>query len=196
MMGAVSLICILGWSLGSSFGQLLVRSERAKAASDWQRALATEVDGIGVGRAFPSFPVWSTQDSRQAVDVRAIIPNGGILIAAVPSCQACTEVVRAFRQAANQSPSVACPLALVVEGEASDAFVSEVRSQFAGLQVYLDVEQTLLRAHNVTHNPTYYVLDSLGVVRYAGHGLRESDEFLLLMKTFCPCGERQWDEGR
>lgn len=173
------------WWLGTAYAHRRIQTESAATRAEWDRMLATDTTGISVGRPFPSFRIWTTGVSPESMQIREVLPHGGVLIAVSPSCHVCIDVAGAFDEAMDALPGAACPIAVVLEGESSGALTEELHKRFSDLPFYDDPDVTLNTVYRIVENPTYFVLDENGVVLYAGFGQRSVEELIAILDTYC-----------
>jgi hypothetical protein len=53
------------------------------------------------------------------------------------------------------------------------------------IEVFVDIRQALSRDYKVVQNPTYFVIDDRGRIKYTGFGQRSPEEIMVLMKRYC-----------
>lgn len=172
------------------YSQRRIESARAETYERWKDILDTEVNGISVGASFPDFLVWAADGSGEANGVHELLPSGGFLVMASPSCVACLETADAFQRAVDRLPETPCPIVLVFEGEVPGSLVAGLRALNVSFPIYADTESVLRHVHHVVHNPAYFSLDSAGAVLYAGFGPQTIDELTHAIQTFCSAQRR------
>jgi len=174
----ITLALILGWWFGQVYGQQKVKTAQAESKAKWDQMTATRLVGIAVGDSFPSFPVWSLDSSGVACEVRELLPDGGLLVSVSPTCHVCVEVAVALQTACDRIQSPTADAVLLLEGESSEVLMAALKEHDVRLPVFWDVEQALFHVHKVNSNPTWFVLNSSGVLKDIGYGLSTADEFV------------------
>lgn len=183
---SVVVVPLVGWWLGAAYGEHRADLARNATNADWTRRLAKDVFGISVGSPFPSFPVWSADTLGSGLDVRELLPHGGLLVSVSSSCHACVDVAVALDEARRMRGGNACAVALLLEGDSYQALNDALSERNIDFPVYRDIEQALIRVHNVKTNPTFFTLDESGVVHHLGAGMRTPEEFAALMSALQP----------
>lgn len=175
MLGA-AVAGILGSWLGSAYSQSRMKLRRAQTEAEGAQAMAAKAGGIAVGRKFPDFPLWSADDSSAVSDVVELLPVGGLLVSVVSSCQTCLDVAVSLQQARELLGKHACGIVLLLNGQPDDTFLSSLQKHGVDIPVYVDAQQLLTQEYSVLNNPTYFMTDAAGFVRFVGSGPRTPEE--------------------
>lgn len=189
MLLAVAIaIVYAGWWLGSAYGERRAAAAIAEADSEWNRILASRPDGITVGRSFPSFPLWTASSNQVLNDLREALPRGGMAISLAGACSSCLNIAEAFCDARPLVGGGLCDVVLIVSGGDAQSISDSLTAREVNLPVFVDEQLSLFREFGVVANPTFFALDTIGVVKYIGVGMRNSEELAVLIGEYCASG--------
>jgi hypothetical protein len=168
---------------------------KAEADEEWGKHLAAKLNGIAVGHDFPSFPVWSPSGDIASNSVVELLPHGGMVVAVTGSCPACLDVASAFHKAQQQMTQGSCDVVIILSGGDPPTLLDSFREKDVDLAVYVDAQLSLFHEYGVVSNPTFFAIDSSGVVSHIGVGTRKPEELSVIMKQYCASGGTQLNSG-
>jgi peroxiredoxin len=177
---------IMGSWLGSAYGERRHASKRVHEERESLQAMAARPGGIAVGRRFPEFPLWSVRESITVSHATELLPQGGLLVSILPTCQTCLDVAISLNQARHELEAATCSVVLVLNGHADEALLDSLREHKIDFPLYFDPAQSLFREYGVEHNPAYFLLDSAGVVRFVGFGPKTASEITQVISAYSP----------
>ncbi|MBI5867338.1 MAG: redoxin domain-containing protein [candidate division Zixibacteria bacterium] len=153
------------------YGQHRSHARRSAVLSAQTRELQTGAPGIRIGQPLPAVLVWAVEQDH-AYEIRQLLPEGGVVLMVSTGCDVCVTAAEQMQAAiANSRGSEVRAILITKQATGARQLRETLRAQGVTLDVFCDVQESFLRAHHVTANPAFIILDSSGVVRDFGAGV-------------------------
>ncbi len=182
-IGLYVFVAVAAGVLGISLGGVYTKNRESAAAAEKLQAreqyLFSNIRGIEAGKPFPDIPLWKP-DGVTAVQIRDLLPQGGLVIYTSGDCPSCIETVRGFGEAIRSAGDKVPPAVIVLEGDPA-RIMEFVAKESINVAVVRDSQQTLYKDYGVITFPTYFLLDEGEVIRSFGPMQGTSDEFTGLL---------------
>ena len=186
-----ALITVAASVLGVTLGGVYTKSRQAAAAAakmkERQQDFMSNIHDIGVGKPCPDITFWNP-DGIATLQIRDLLPQGGLVIYTSGDCPSCIETVRAFGEARRSLRDRVSPVVIVSEGDPS-RIVESVAKEGINVAVVRDTQQALPKDYGVVSFPSYFLLDEEQVVRKFGATGGTSAEFTKLLTQWESLGE-------
>jgi peroxiredoxin len=177
------LIAVVAGVLGISLGGVYTKSRQSAAEAERLKAreqyLLSNIRGIEAGKSFPDIPLWKP-DGVAAVQIRDLLPLGGLVIYTSGDCPACIETVRALGEAIRSTGDHVSPAVIVVQGDPA-RIIEFVSKESINVALVRDSQQTLFNDYGVVTFPMYFLLDKGQIIRSFGQAQGTGDEFTGLL---------------
>jgi len=172
------------WPVSSAFlSAACIQSRQSAAAAEKLQAreqyLFSNIRGIEAGKSFPDIPLWRP-DGVATVQIRDLLPRGGLVIYTSGDCPSCIETVRALGEAIRSAGDQVPPAVIVLQGDPA-RIMEFVAKESINVAVVRDSQETLYRDYGLVTFPSYFPLDEGQIIRSFGPMQGTSDEFTGLL---------------
>ncbi len=180
--GAVLTALVAGTIAGRWLGLCSAEGTRSESSDNELHLLTENLVGIRVGQHFPDVLLWD-ELTGPPLTISDVLPNGGVLVVAALGCEPCVAKLAALQEAVNRHAREIRPVVIVADRAHNvDSLISNLRGSGIGIPVYVDVEESLRRRHNVATSMALFVLDSKWTVEDIKVGGKFPDDYLSLVE--------------
>jgi peroxiredoxin len=169
----------LGLVLGSLYTDHRWAAATATKLEGHQQYLQRNIHDMGVGKPFPDIPLWKP-DGVTTVQIRDLLPRGGLVIYTSGDCPSCIETVRALGEARRSLKDKVSP-AVIISGGDPTRIVDFVAKESINVAVVRDTQMSLSSDYGVVSVPSYFLLDEKQVVHSFGVTGGTTGEFTKLL---------------
>lgn len=164
-------VIVSGLWLGSLYGQHRSNVRKSAIVSAQTRELQTDAQGIRIGQPLPAVLAWTVEQDR-AYEVRQLLPEGGGVLLVSTGCDVCITAAEQMQAAvANAGVKEMRGILITKQANGSKQLRDTLRKHEVTLDVFCDAQESFLREHHVTANPSFIILDKNGMVLDFGAGV-------------------------
>jgi peroxiredoxin len=157
--------------LGTWSGSLYGGYKTRQAEGKWQETIRSTLQerlraDIGIGLPFPEFWLHTAEDSEE-VCLWEVMPYGGVIVYLSATCPGRFLTLKSLLDRKAEIEHSVSPVVLIADG-LPDSLMPYIRQHNLQLPVLFDAERRLPRDYGIVFQPTYFAIDSAGILRDLG----------------------------